>query len=65
VPSNMRLRLDEHVLELDHPRFRRVWTTIFTRQVVGDCMSHKCTIVPDGKPKLDACCQYGCDVVLA
>jgi Fe-S-cluster containining protein len=66
--------LDEHVIELDHPRFRRVWASVFTRHVVGDCMTHTCTIVapaPEGqKPtpigvKLDACCQYGCDVDLA
>ncbi|MCW5801348.1 MAG: hypothetical protein KIT31_02970 [Deltaproteobacteria bacterium] len=59
------MRLDEHVIELDHPRFRRVWASVFTRQVVGDCMSHTCTIVPGGETKLDACCQYGCDVDLA
>jgi Fe-S-cluster containining protein len=61
----MRVRLDEHVLQLDHPRFRHVWATVFTRQVVGDCMSHRCSIVPNGHQKLDACCQYGCDVDLA
>ncbi|MDQ3367875.1 MAG: DUF3109 family protein [Myxococcota bacterium] len=58
--------MHEQVLELDHPRFRHVWASVFTRRLVADCMTHDCTMV-DKDPhvrKLDACCQYGCDVDL-
>ena len=51
---------------LDHPRFRRVSSSIFTARLTPDCMAHQCTMV-DKEPhrlKLDACCQYGCDVDL-
>ena len=37
---------------------------MFTRRVVADCMNHRCTIVDGNRLKLDACCQYGCDVDL-
>jgi Fe-S-cluster containining protein len=58
---------------LDHPRFRSVSAAIFTRRLAPDCMAHRCTIVQDDAKaalahpheKLDACCQYGCDVDLA
>lgn len=58
---------------LDHPRFRTVDAAIFTRRLAPDCMVHRCTIVQDEdkaalahpRVKLDACCQYGCDVDLA
>jgi Fe-S-cluster containining protein len=58
--------LDEPVVDLDHPRFRSVWAAIFTKKLVSDCMTHACAMV-DRDPhvhKLDACCQYGCDVDL-
>lgn len=59
----------ESVIALDHPRFARAWTSIFTRTVVADCMTHGCQMVDaHAQPvedKLDACCQYGCDVDLA
>lgn len=58
--------MHEQVLEIDHPRFRHVWASVFTKRLVADCMTHTCTIV-DKEPhrvKLDACCQYGCDVDL-
>ena len=55
----------EEELDLDHPRFRRVQAAIFTRKLVADCMTHRCTMVEHGAEKLDACCQYGCDVDLA
>lgn len=58
--------ITEVVLPLDHPRFRHVWASVFTRRLVADCMTHTCTMV-DKEPhrqKLDACCQYGCDVDL-
>jgi Fe-S-cluster containining protein len=58
---------DEPAIALDHPRFRSVWASIFTRKLAADCMTHQCTMVlPDPtntEVKLDACCQYGCDVV--
>jgi Fe-S-cluster containining protein len=52
------------VVALDHPRFRSVWSEIFTKRLVADCMTHSCAMVETGGPKLDACCQYGCDVDL-
>jgi len=58
--------MDEVVLPLDHPRFRYVWASVFTKRLVADCMTHSCKMV-DKTPhtdKLDACCQYGCDVDL-
>ena len=56
--------MDEVVVELDHPRFRQVWASIFTRRLAADCMTHQCTMVETHTQKLDACCQYGCDVDL-
>ena len=57
--------MDEPLVAVDHPRFRHVWASIFTRRLASDCMTHRCTIVDTGHEKLDACCQYGCDVDLA
>src|SRR4249919_2212743 len=54
----------EPSIELDHPKFHRAEIAVFTKRVVTDCMSYGCTIVKDNKHKLDACCQYGCDVDL-
>ena len=67
----------EPEVSLDHPRFKRVEVAVFTKRVVSDCMSHRCAMRdtgPDmerpgftpgrGVEKLDACCQYGCDVDL-
>ena len=56
--------MDEPTVALDHPRFRHVWASVFTRQAVADCMTHDCTMVDTHTVKLDACCQYGCDVDL-
>jgi Fe-S-cluster containining protein len=56
--------LSEPLIELDHPRFTRAEVAVFTRRVVADCMTHSCTIHETGTVKLDACCQYGCDVDL-
>ena len=56
--------MDEHVVPLDHPRFRQVWASIFTSRLASDCMTHQCTMVETHTQKLDACCQYGCDVDL-
>lgn len=55
---------DEPTIALDHPKFNRAEIAVFTRRVVADCMTHQCTIVDGNKLKLDACCQYGCDVDL-
>lgn len=53
-------------LRIDHPRFVTVDPAIFTKKLVGDCMTHACQfLVPHQHEKLDACCQYGCDVDLA
>jgi Fe-S-cluster containining protein len=65
--------MDAPMVALDHPRFRSVAAAIFTRRLAPDCMVHRCTIVQDEAKttlahpyqKLDACCQYGCDVDLA
>ena len=51
-------------VELDHPRFSKAETDVFVRRVVADCMTHSCTIHETSVVKLDACCQYGCDVDL-
>ena len=52
------------VVAIDHPRFPRAEVAIFTSRVVADCMSHRCTMHETGTVKLEACCQYGCDVDL-
>lgn len=54
----------ESVVPLDHPRFKKVWASIFTARLAPDCMTHECTMVDTHRRKLDACCQYGCDVDL-
>jgi Fe-S-cluster containining protein len=51
-------------VDLDHPVFVKAELEVFTRRVVADCMSHHCTMHETGTLKLDACCQYGCDVDL-
>jgi Fe-S-cluster containining protein len=56
--------MDEPSVALDHPRFHFVWASIFTRRLAADCMTHRCTMVDTHREKLDACCQYGCDVDL-
>jgi Fe-S-cluster containining protein len=56
--------MDELTVPLDHPRFRSVDATIFTRQFAADCMTHSCTVVATATQRFDVCCQYGCDVDL-
>jgi len=56
--------MSEPAVELDHPRFTKAELAVFTRRVVADCMTHRCAIHASGEVKLDACCQYGCDVDL-
>src|SRR5512140_1103116 len=56
--------MDEPTVALDPPRFRSVSVGVFTRRLVADCMTHRCRMVPHPTEKLDACCQYGCDVDL-
>jgi Fe-S-cluster containining protein len=51
-------------VELAHTKFIRAETGVFTKRIVDDCMSHQCSMHATGSPKLDACCQYGCDVDL-
>jgi Fe-S-cluster containining protein len=51
-------------LVLEHPRFSHTSVDVFTRRVVADCMTHRCTMVASHRVKLDACCQYGVDVTL-
>jgi Fe-S-cluster containining protein len=55
---------EEDFVPLDHPRFQQVSAAIFTRRLAPDCMEHRCTMVEHHQEKLDACCQYGCDVDL-
>jgi Fe-S-cluster containining protein len=54
----------EPEVSLDHPRFARVEVAVFTQRVVADCMTHRCAMHDTHTEKLDACCQYGCDVDL-
>lgn len=54
----------EPEVALTHPRFHRVEVAVFTKRVVADCMSHRCAMQETHTEKLDACCQYGCDVDL-
>ena len=54
----------EPEVALTHPRFHRVEVAVFTKRVVADCMSHRCAMHETHSEKLDACCQYGCDVDL-
>src|SRR5512135_2364426 len=51
-------------VDLSHTKFKRADSGVFTRTVVADCMSHQCSMQKTGTQKLDACCQYGCDVDL-
>ena len=51
-------------VDLDHPRFSKAELDVFTRRVVADCMTHECAMHATHATKLDACCQYGCDVDL-
>ena len=56
--------MSEPVVPLDHPRFHAAELGVFTKRVVADCMTHKCAMHATKTEKLDACCQYGCDVDL-
>lgn len=56
--------MSEPSVPLDHPRFHAAEVAVFTRKVVADCMTHRCAIQAMHTEKLDACCQYGCDVDL-
>ena len=53
------------LVALGHHRFHSAWADVFTKRVVADCMSHACAMHETGTTKLDACCQYGCDVDIA
>jgi Fe-S-cluster containining protein len=56
--------MSDPVVPLDHPRFHAAEVAVFTKRVVADCMTHKCAMHATSTEKLDACCQYGCDVDL-
>lgn len=56
--------MSEPSVPLDHPRFHAAEVAVFTRRVVADCMTHRCAMQETHSEKLDACCQYGCDVDL-
>jgi Fe-S-cluster containining protein len=56
--------MSDEVVPLDHPTWNRVEVAVFTRRVVADCMTHRCAMHATHTEKLDACCQYGCDVDL-
>jgi Fe-S-cluster containining protein len=56
--------MSEPVVELDHPRFHAAELAVFTKRVVADCMTHACAMHETSTVRLDACCQYGCDVDL-
>ena len=56
--------MSDPVVPLDHPRFHAAELAVFTRRVVADCMTHRCAMHETKTEKLDACCQYGCDVDL-
>ncbi|HEY0195831.1 MAG TPA: hypothetical protein VGC42_32175 [Kofleriaceae bacterium] len=55
---------NEIYLPLDHPKFKQVGVSVFTRRLAPDCMTHKCTTVATSVQRNDVCCQYGCDVDL-
>jgi Fe-S-cluster containining protein len=42
---------DEPTIALDHPKWQRAEIAVFTRRVVADCMSHRCTIVDGNRIK--------------
>jgi Fe-S-cluster containining protein len=50
------------LVPVDHPRFRLVEIGIFTKRIVGDCLSYTCREREPSRIKLDVCCQYGADV---
>jgi len=50
------------LIPVDHPRFRVVESGIFTRRIIGDCLSYTCREREPTRIRLDACCQYGADV---
>ena len=52
-------------LPVDYPRVRSVDRDIFRLAFVTDCMEHQCRCRDDGdRPRADACCQHGSDVLL-
>ena len=51
-----------YLVDVAHPRFRRVEPAIFVQPLVADCMTHACRHHAPDTAQLDACCQYGADV---
>jgi len=56
--------MSDPTVPLTHPKWIRAEVAVFTRRVVADCMTHRCAMHATHTEKLDACCQYGCDVDL-
>jgi hypothetical protein len=55
----------DEALRVDHPLIRSVDRAIFRLAFVADCTRHRCLCRDDGdRPRLDACCQHGADVLL-
>ena len=51
--------------KVNHPLIDRVDGNIFVFTFAADCMTHQCRCVTeDNRPRNDACCQYGADVLL-
>jgi len=52
-------------LAVNHPVIQRVEGDIFRFTFAADCIQHQCRCrADDDRPRLDACCQYGADVLL-
>jgi Fe-S-cluster containining protein len=49
------------LVPVDHPRFKLVESGIFTKRIVGNCLSYTCREREPARIKLDVCCQYGAD----
>jgi hypothetical protein len=51
--------------DVNHTKVRRVDGIIFTVTFAPDCMTHACRCRSEAdRPRNDACCQYGADVLL-
>jgi len=52
-------------LAVNHPVIQRVDSDIFRFTFAADCIQHQCRCRGEGdRPRADACCQYGADVLL-
>jgi Fe-S-cluster containining protein len=65
IPNTKREPGAGDALPVDHPRVRSVDGDIFRLSFVTDCFQHRCLCRDDGdRPRPDACCQHGSDVLL-